>query len=59
MTAIERGYSRLKAFLRKIAARTVAGLPIAIGGCAHVLNPPSVPITSKPARMIQVDRSLL
>jgi transposase len=48
MTPIEKAYSKLKAFLRKIAERTVAGLMNALDANAQ--------ITSRPADMIQIDR---
>ena len=61
MNPIEKAYSKLKAFLRKIAERTVAGLLIALDSSPSPIssNPQNVQITSKPADMIPVDRSLL
>jgi len=38
MNPIEKAYSRLKAFLRKIAERTVAGLLIALDACADIFK---------------------
>ncbi len=35
---IEKAYSKLKAFLHKIAERTVAGLLIAFGACADIFK---------------------
>ena len=39
MNPIEKAYSKLKAFLRKIAERTVAGLLIALDVCADLFKP--------------------
>lgn len=39
MNAIEKAYSKLKAFLRKIAERTVAGLMKALEACADIFKP--------------------
>ena len=39
MNPIEKAYSKLKAFLRKIAERTVAGLLIALDACADIFQP--------------------
>jgi transposase len=39
MNPIEKAYSKLKAFLRKIAERTVAGLLIVLDVCADVFKP--------------------
>src|SRR5580704_13984484 len=39
MNPIEKAYSKLKAFLRKIAERTVAGLLIALDACADIFKP--------------------
>jgi hypothetical protein len=39
MNPIEKAYSKLKAFLRKIAERTVAGLLIALDACADNFKP--------------------
>jgi transposase len=39
MNPIEKAYSKLKAFLRKIAERTVAGLMRALETCAGILKP--------------------
>jgi len=36
---IEKAYSKLKAFLRKIAERTVAGLMNALDACADIFKP--------------------
>jgi hypothetical protein len=38
MNPIEKAYSKLKAFLRKIAERTVAGLLIALDACADIFE---------------------
>ena len=39
MNPIEKAYSKLKAFLRKIAERTVAGLLAALDACADIFQP--------------------
>ncbi len=39
MNPIEKAYSKLKAFLRKIAERTVAGLLAALDACAAIFKP--------------------
>jgi transposase len=39
MNPIEKAYSKLKAFLRKIAERSVAGLMNALEACAEIFNP--------------------
>ena len=39
MNPIEKAYSKLKAFLRKIAERTVAGLMNALDACAEIFKP--------------------
>src|SRR5271165_3867887 len=39
MNPIEKAYSKLKAFLRKIAERTIAGLLIALDACADIFKP--------------------
>ncbi len=39
MNPIEKAYSKLKAFLRKIAERTVAGLLAALAACADIFKP--------------------
>src|ERR1700738_1132917 len=39
MNPIEKAYSKLKAFLRKIAERTVAALLIALERCADIFKP--------------------
>ena len=39
MNPIEKAYSKLKAYLRKIAERTVAGLMRALESCAHIFKP--------------------
>lgn len=39
MNPIEKAYSKLKAFLRKIAERTVAGLMTALEACADIFKP--------------------
>ena len=39
MNPIEKAYSKLKAFLRKIAQRTVAGLMAALDACIDIFKP--------------------
>ena len=39
MNPIEKAFSKLKAFLRKLAARTVAGLMRALEACAEIFTP--------------------
>jgi transposase len=39
MNPIEKAYSKLKAFLRKISKRTVSGLMNALETCAHIFKP--------------------
>ena len=39
MNPIEKAYSKLKAFLRKIAERTVAGLMAALEACVDIFKP--------------------
>ena len=39
MNPIEKAFSKLKAFLRKIAERTVAGLMAALDACADIFKP--------------------
>ena len=39
MNPIEKAFSKLKAFLRKISERTVAGLMNALETCAHIFQP--------------------
>jgi transposase len=39
LNPIEKAYSKLKAFLRKIAERTVAGLMNALDACAEIFKP--------------------
>ena len=39
MNPIEKAFSKLKAFLRKIAERTVTGLMNALETCAHIFKP--------------------
>ena len=39
LNPIEKAYSKLKAHLRKIAERTVAGLMRALETCAHIFLP--------------------
>ena len=43
MNPIEKAYSKLKAFLRKIAERTVAGLLIALDACVDIFKPTEWP----------------
>jgi transposase len=57
MNPIEKAYSKLKAFLRKIAEPTVAGLMNALEPISS--NPPNAQTTSRPADIIQIDRRLL
>ncbi len=54
MNPIEKAFSKLKAFLRKLAERTVAGLMHALEVCADISNPQNASTTSAPAAMIQV-----
>ena len=42
MNPIEKAFSKLKAFLRKIAERTVTGLMNALETCAHIFKPADV-----------------
>jgi len=39
MNPIEKAYSKLKAYLRKLAERTVAGLTSALQACADIFKP--------------------
>jgi transposase len=39
MNPIEKAFSKLKAYLRKIAERTVAGLIRALEACADIFKP--------------------
>jgi transposase len=39
MNPIEKAFSKLKAYLRKIAERTVAGLMRALENCANIFKP--------------------
>lgn len=39
LNPIEKAFAKLKAFLRKLAQRTVAGLIIALEGCAELFKP--------------------
>ena len=39
MNPIEKAFSKLKAYLRKIAERTVAGLMRALEACAEIFKP--------------------
>ena len=39
MNPIEKAYSKLKSFLRKIAERTVAGLLDALDACVEIFKP--------------------
>ena len=39
MNPIEKAYSKLKAFLRKMAERTVSGLLAALDACADIFKP--------------------
>jgi transposase len=65
MNPIEKAYSKLKAFLRKIAERTVAGLLRALDACGRSTpapissSPRNAEITSRPVDMIPIDRSPL
>ena len=56
MNPIEKAYSKLKAFLRKIAERSVAGLMHALEACAEIFKPAECETTSRPADMIRIDR---
>ena len=57
MNPIEKAYSKLKAYLRKIAERTVAGLMRALETCADIFKPAECTVSSStPADTIQVDR---
>ena len=58
MNPIEKAFAKLKAFLRKIAERTVVGLMRASKPAPKSSSPRNVPITSNPAvmRAIQDDR---
>ena len=58
MNPIEKAFSKLKAFLRKIAERTVAGLMRALETCAEIFKPSQCTNTSNPVVMstIQDDR---
>ena len=38
MISIEKAFSKLKAFLRKVAERSVAGLLAALDACAHIFK---------------------
>jgi hypothetical protein len=58
MNSIEKAYSKMKAFLRKIAERTVAGLLAALDACADIFNEPNAKIISAPADMIQMAKSI-
>ena len=39
MNPIEKAYSKLKAFLRKLAERTIAGLMAALDACDDIFKP--------------------
>ena len=39
MNPIEKAYSKLNSFLRKISERTIAGLMNALETCAHIFKP--------------------
>jgi transposase len=39
MNPIEKAYSKLKAYLRKIARRTIAGLIASLETCAEIFKP--------------------
>ena len=56
MNPIEKAFSKLKAYLRKLAERTVAGLMPRSKSAPISSNPPNAQTTSKPAAMIQPDR---
>jgi transposase len=56
MNPIEKAYSKLKAFLRKIAERSVAGLMRALEACADIFKPAECENYFRPADMIQIDR---
>ena len=55
MNPIEKAFSKLKAYLRKIAERTVAGLMRRSMPVPTSSNLPNAQITSPPAAMIQLD----
>ena len=61
MNPIEKAYSKLKAFLRKIAERTIAGLMTALDACADIFIPAECAnyFAACGYDMIQIDRSLL
>ena len=42
MNPIEKAYSKLKAFLRKMAERTVSGLLAALDACADIFKPAGI-----------------
>jgi transposase len=56
MSPIEKASSKLKAFLRKIAERTVAGLLIALDVCADIFKPTEC---ANYFKAVPVDRSPL
>ena len=56
MSPIVKAYSKLKAFLRKIAERTVAGLLIALDVCADIFKPTEC---ANYFKAVPVDRSPL
>ena len=61
MNPIEKAYSKLKAFLRKIAERTIAGLMTALDACADIFIPAECAnyFAACGYDTIQIDRSLL
>ena len=59
MNPIEKAYSKLKAYSRKIAERTVAGLMRALETCADIFKPAECESTSMPADIIRLIGSAL
>src|SRR5208337_117133 len=59
MNPIEKAYSKLKAFLRKIAERTVAGLLIALDACADIFKPAEcVNQFNKPVKLRELTQAI-
>jgi hypothetical protein len=58
MNPIEKAFSKLKAYLRKTAERTVAGLMWALEACAFS-NLPTHKLLPPPVAMIRLNRRLL
>ncbi len=59
MNRIGKAYSKLKAFLRNIAERTVLGLMNALDACAEIFKPAESRIILRHADMIRTDRRVL